>query len=226
MSTILIVEDDRDLTATIEKYLHEDGHETHHIEDGDNVIDWVKMHRPHVILLDLKLPGKDGLTLCQEINDICDIPMIIITAKIEEMDRLIGFEAGADDYICKPFSPRELVARVNVCLRRHQHVNMDDDPVTLDESHLAVQFHQQRVCLTVIEFNVFQLLHNRPQRIFSRQDIIEAVYSETKDVSLTTINSHIRNLRNKLSTISPEHELIQSIYSVGYRYESVLTKEM
>lgn len=226
MSTILIVEDDRDLTTTIKKYLHEDGHETHNIEDGASVVDWVKIHRPDVILLDLTLPDKDGLTICQEINNICDIPTIIITAKIKEMDRLIGFEAGADDYLCKPFSPRELVARVNVCLRRHKQVNLDDDPVTLDESHLAVQFHQQRVCLTVIEFNVFQLLYNRPQRIFSRQDIIDGVYSEAKDVSLTTVNSHIRNLRNKLSAISPEHELIQSIYSIGYRYESVLTKEM
>lgn len=226
MSTILIVEDDRDLSATIEKYLRKDGHETHHIEDGDTVIDWVKIHRPHVILLDLALPGKDGLTICQEIQNICDVPIIIITARIEEIDRLTGFDAGADDYICKPFSIRELVARVNVCLRRHKYINMIDDPVTLDESHLAVQIHQQRVCLTVIEFNVFQLLHNRPQRIFSRQDIIAAIYSESKDVSLTTVNSHIRNLRNKLAEISPEHELIQSIYSIGYRYESVLTKEM
>lgn len=225
MTLILIVEDDHHLAITTEKYLRKERFDTHIIDDGIVVVDWVKAHRPDVILLDLMLPGKDGLTICQEISKFCDIPIIITTAKVEEIDRLIGFEAGADDYICKPYSPREVVARVKVCLRRLNQDSMVSDPVTVDESHLAVKLHERIICLTAREFNLFLLLYKRPQQIFSRQHIIDAVYHDYRVVSYLTVNSHIRNLRKKLFQISPDHELIQSIYSIGYRYESVLTKE-
>ena len=225
MPLILIVEDDHDLAIITEKYLRKERFDTQIINDGAVVVDWVKDHQPCVILLDLMLPGKDGLTICQEINEFCNIPIIITTAKVGEIDRLIGFQAGADDYICKPYSPREVVARVKVCLRRLNGDIMVADPVTVDESRLAVKFHELTICLTAIEFNLFRLLYDRPQRIFSRQSIIDAVYQDYRMVSFLTVNSHIRNLRKKLSHISPDHELIQSIYSIGYRYEPVLTKE-
>ncbi len=225
MTLILIVEDDHDLAIITEKYLRKESFDTQIINDGAVVVDWVKDHRPCVILLDLMLPGKDGLTICQEINEFCNIPMIITTAKVGEIDRLIGFEAGADDYICKPYSPREVVARVKVCLRRLKGDIMVADPITVDGSRLTVNFYELTICLTAIEFNLFRLLYDRPQHIFSRQHIIDAVYQDYRVVSFLTVNSHIRNLRKKLSHISPDHELIQSIYSIGYRYESVLTKE-
>lgn len=224
MTLILIVEDDHDLAIITEKYLRKEGFDTYIIDDGSVAVDWVKEYRPCVILLDLMLPGKDGLTICQEIDEFCDIPIIITTAKVDEIDRLIGFEAGADDYICKPYSPREVVARVKVCLRRLNWDSRVADPVTVDESRLAVKLHEYTICLTAIEFNLFLLLYNQPQRIFSRQNIIDAVYHDYRVVSYLTVNSHIRNLRKKLSQISPDHELIQSIYSIGYRYESILTK--
>ena len=203
---ILIVEDDHNLAKTIEKYLRKERFDTHIINDGTVVVDWVKDYRPRAILLDLMLPGKDGLTSCQEINEFCDIPIIITTAKVEEIDRLIGFEAGADDYICKPYSPREVVARVKVCLRRLNQDSMAADPVTVDESRLAVKFHERTICLTAVEFNRFRLLYNRPQRIFSRQNIIDAVYDDFRIVSYLTVNSHIRNLRKKY----PSYLLIMS----------------
>ncbi len=225
MPLILIVEDDHDLAIITEKYLRKERFETQIINDGAVVVDWVKDHQPSVILLDLMLPGKDGLTICQEINEFCNIPMIITTAKVGEVDRLIGFQAGADDYICKPYSPKEVVARVKVCLRRLSWDFMVADPVIVDNSRLTVNFYDLTICLTAIEFNLFRLLYDQPQRIFSRQNIIDAVYQDDRIVSYLTVNSHIRNLRKKSSKISPDHELIQSIYSIGYRYESVLTKE-
>ena len=225
MTLILIVEDEIELAIVMEKYLHHAGFETQIIDNGLVVVDWVKHHHPDVILLDIMLPGKDGLTICQEICEFSDTSIIMTTAKVDEIDRLIGLEAGADDYICKPYSPREVVARVKVSLRRLNKVSMAVDPVTIDESHLAVKMDELTIYLTAIEFNLFRLFYSQPDRIFSRQNIIDAVYLELKVVSYLTVNSHIRNLRKKLSQISPEHELIHSIYSIGYRYESVLMKK-
>ena len=218
MPLILIVEDELELAIVTEKYLQYTGFDTQVIDNGLMVIDWVKQYHPDVILLDIMLPGKDGLTICQEIVEFTDTPIIMTTAKIDEMDRLIGLEVGADDYICKPYSPREVVARVKICLRRMNKLGMSNDPLGIDEQRLSITLNERTITLTVLEFNLFQLLYHNPRRIYSRQHIIDSIYSDYRVVSEQTVNSHIRNLRKKLTELSPDHELIYSIYSVGYRY--------
>ena len=151
MPLILLVEDELELTTVMEKYLHHAGFETQIIVNGLVVVDWVKQNYPDVILLDIMLPGKDGLTICQEICEFSDIPIIMTTAKVDEIDRLIGFQAGADDYVCKPYSPRELIARVKTCLRRMNKLVMSNDPVSIDEQQLSIMLNGQSIELTVLE---------------------------------------------------------------------------
>jgi len=218
MPLILIVEDELELATVTEKYLLLADFETHIIDNGLEVVDWVKHHHPEVILLDIMLPGKDGLTICQEIGKFSDTPIIMTTAKIDEMDRLIGLEAGADDYICKPYSPREVVARVKICLRRMNKLGTSNDPLSIDEQQLSITLNGKTITLTILEFNLFRLLYHNPRRIYSRQHIIDSIYSDYRVVSEQTVNSHIRNLRKKLTELSPDHELIYSIYAVGYQY--------
>lgn len=219
MPLILIVEDELELATVTEKYLQHAGFETQIIDNGLVVVDWVKQHRPDVILLDIMLPGKDGLTICQEIGEFSDIPIIMTTVKVDEIDRLIGLQAGADDYICKPYSPREVVARVKICLRRMNKQVISNDLVSIDEQQLSIMLNGQSIELTVLEFRLFQLLYHNPRRIYSRQHIIDNMYGDYRIVSEQTVNSHIRNLRKKLTELSPDYELIHSIYAVGYRYD-------
>ncbi len=219
MPLILIVEDELELATVTEKYLQHAGFDTQIIDSGLVVVDWIKQHCPDIILLDIMLPGKDGITICQEVCEFSDTPIIMTTAKVDEIDRLIGLEAGADDYVCKPYSPREVVARVKTCLRRMNKMVMSKDPISINEKQLSITFNGQSIELTVLEFNLFRLLYLNPQRIYSRQHIINNMYQDYRVVSEQTVNSHIRNLRKKLSELSPDHELIYSIYAVGYRYE-------
>ncbi len=225
MPLILIVEDELELATVTEKYLHHAGFETQIIDNGLVVVDWVKQHRPDVILLDIMLPGKDGLAICQEIGRFSDTPIIMTTAKVDEVDRLIGLESGADDYICKPYSPREVVARVKICLRRMNKIDTLDDPLSINEQRQSITLNGQTIVLTILEFNLFRLLYHNPQSIFSRQHIIDNIYHDYRIVSEQTVNSHIRNLRKKLTELSPDHELIYSIYAAGYRYAPFLAIE-
>ncbi len=225
MPLILIVEDELELATVTEKFLRHEGFETQIIDNGLVVVDWVKQHRPDVILLDIMLPGIDGLTICKAIGEFSDTPIIMTTAKVDEMDRLIGLEAGADDYVCKPYSPREVVARVKICLRRMNKLDTFNDPVSIDEQRLSITLHKQTITLTMLEFNLFRLLYHNPRRIFSRQHIIDHIYNDYHVVSEQTVNSHIRNLRKKLTELSPGHELIYSIYAAGYRYSPLLSIE-
>ena len=221
MPMILIVEDEPELASITEKYLQRAGCDTQVIDNGLVVVDWVKKHHPDVILLDIMLPGKDGLTICREIIEYMDIPVIMTTAKVDELDRLLGLETGADDYVCKPYSPKEVVARVKICLRRANKLNALEDPLRIDEQLMAVYLNGKSIELTLIEFNLFHLLYTNPKNIFSRQHIIEKIYPDYRIVSDQTVNSHIRNLRKKLSQLSPDHDLIYSVYAVGYRYSPI-----
>lgn len=218
--TILIVDDEPDIASVIEVYLQEVGYSTHTLDSGASVIAWVKAHSPELILLDLMLPEKDGVSLCKEIRQFSTVPIIMVTAKVKEIDRLIGLEAGADDYICKPFSVRELVARVNAILRRVSRKPADEkQDLTLDEHRLKVCWQNDNIDLTAIEYNLFSLMVNSPGRIYSRQQIIDSVYSDYRVLSDRTVDSHIRNLRKKLRKLCPQTDLIHSIYGLGYKYE-------
>ncbi len=226
---VLIVEDEERLAALVADYLKVAGFAVHLDYDGLGVLEWVRAHRPDLIILDLMLPGKDGLTLCREVRAESQVPIIMTTARVEEIDRLLGLGLGADDYLCKPYSPRELVARVKAVLRRSagpapggQAAGADPadaDPLTLDPDRLRVTAAGRDIELTAVEFALLATLHQAPGRIFSRERLMERIYRDHRVVSDRTIDSHVKKLRRRLQELLPERELVHSVYGVGYRYE-------
>lgn len=215
--SVLIVEDERKLASLLADYCRLANYDVHCIEHGDDVIDWVKENKPNVILLDVMLPGKNGMDLCKEIRTFSNVPILMITAKVEEIDRLLGLEFGADDYICKPFSPREVVARVKAVLRRVNAVQSPVNQLLLDEERYQVSFKNNTLPLTAVEFQLLKPLSKEPGRIFSRDQLMDNMYKDNRIVSDRTIDSHVKKLRKKLLELSPDHDLIQSVYGVGYR---------
>ncbi|MCP4159575.1 MAG: response regulator [Deltaproteobacteria bacterium] len=218
---ILIVEDEKRLAELLSDYLKNAGFQTELIHDGLEVTDFVKKENPNLILLDLMLPGKDGLEIAKELRAFSDIPIIMITAKVEEIDRLLGLELGADDYICKPFSFREVVARVKTVLRR---VNGNEKKqtskiVTIDESRGYAEIAGKELDLTTIELKLLKVMSDNPGIIFSRENLMNNIYTDDRIVSDRTIDSHVKKLRKKISSVFPSMEIIKSIYSVGYKFE-------
>lgn len=220
-SRILIVEDEEKLAKLAADYLHNAGFATDTLSNGDAVVPWLKQRHPDLILLDLMLPGCDGLTICREIRKFSSVPIIMVTARIEEIDRLLGLEMGADDYICKPFSPREMVARVKAVLRRLQPQTADQQPqmITLDAHSFRVFAAGHNIELTAVEFQLLQALYRQPGRILPRSRLMDLIYSDQRIVSDRTIDSHIKKLRKKLAELLPGQELIHSVYGAGYRYD-------
>ncbi|MDD5392251.1 MAG: response regulator [Thiothrix sp.] len=228
MERILIVEDEPKIADLLQKYLQNANYQTDWLNSGMGVSDWVRKEKPNLILLDLMLPGKDGLEVCKEVRQFSNTPIIMLTARVEEIDRLLGLEIGADDYICKPFSPREVVARVKAMLRRLQafaHPDSKHETTTaplleLDRDRLVAKSGQQEIALTLVEFELLATLLQHPGRIFGREQLMTKVYTDNRIVSDRTIDSHIKKLRKKLDEIIPEHEVIHSVYSVGYKFEA------
>ncbi len=220
MSTILIVEDEPKLARLLADYLHQAGYTTHQIGNGSEVATWVREHAPDLILLDLMLPGCDGLTVCRELRNFSQVPVIMVTARVEEVDRLLGLELGADDYICKPYSPREVVSRVKAVLRRTSAGTPQQTPgVTLDEHRLEMRFEGATAVLTAVEFQLLKRLASESGRIFSRDHLMAGMYQDHRIVSDRTIDSHIKKLRKKLAEVWPHTEFIHSVYGAGYRFE-------
>tara|TARA_R110001583_G_scaffold103271_1_gene250428 strand:+ start:1549 stop:2214 length:666 start_codon:yes stop_codon:yes gene_type:complete len=217
LNSILIVEDEIKLANLLADYFQLTEYAPHLIHHGDEVISWVKQHQPKIILLDIMLPGKNGIDLCKEIRQFSNVPILMVTAKVDEIDRLIGLELGADDYICKPFSPREVVARVKAVLRRTQTVEHNIEVLQLDEHRFTAAFHHQEVTLTSVEFQLLKPLANKPERIFTREQLMQNMYSDHRIVNNRTIDSHIKKLRKKLADISEGKDWIQSVYGAGYR---------
>jgi two-component system, OmpR family, response regulator BaeR len=221
MSTILIVEDEEKLASLLADYLRQSGFESTWIANGSEVLPRVRERLPDLILLDLMLPGRDGLEICKEIRTFSEVPIIMITARVEEIDRLLGLELGADDYICKPFSPREVVARVKTVLRRSgEHQPPPSGPLTLDQDRYLALLNGRDLELTAVEFKLLHFLYQNPGRIYSRSQLMDRIYSDQRIVSDRTIDSHIKKLRKKIAGVAPDQELIHSIYGVGYKYES------
>lgn len=219
--TILIVEDEEKLADVMTDYLRQAGFDTMCLGDGTVVTPWVRDHKPDLILLDLMLPGKAGLDICKEIRAFSTVPIIITTARVEEIDRLLGLELGADDYICKPFSPREVVARVKAVLRRVvTNVAVQTAGLILDESRYLATLNGHELDLTAVEFKLLQLLAANPGRIYGREALMNRIYPDERVVADRTIDSHIKKLRKKIATVSPVDELIHSVYGVGYKFES------
>lgn len=217
--TVVVVEDDLEIADILQKYLLAAELEVKHFADGADVVDWVKQYQPAVMLLDLDLPIKQGTDVCREIRQFSQLPIIMTTAKVEEVDRLIGLEIGADDYVCKPYSVKELVARVKVQLRRLNQQAQHNAMLQVDPDAFRVGYQGQSVELTAIEFKLFYLLYSHPNRIYSRGQIMDLVYQDYRDVSERTVDSHIRNVRSKLARFSLQSDIIRSIYGAGYKFE-------
>lgn len=219
---ILIVEDEEKLATLLTDYLRQAGFAPHWLANGSEVVSWVRDELPALILLDLMLPGRDGLELCRELRTFSSVPIVMVTARIEEIDRLLGLELGADDYICKPFSPREVVARVKAVLRRSGGgETLQSAGIVLDESRYRATLHGHDLELTAVEFKLLQMLVAHPGRIFGRQQLMDRIYADQRIVCDRTIDSHIKKLRKKIAGVDPANELIHSVYGVGYKFEEV-----
>lgn len=218
---ILIVEDENRLATLMADYLRQANFEPHILNEGLAAVPWVREHHPALILLDLMLPGRDGMEICKEIRGFSEVPIIMVTARIEEIDRLLGLELGADDYICKPFSTREVVARVKAVLRRSGgRAPLHTGGLELEETSLLATLHGQKLDLTAVEFKLLQHLAAHPGRIFSREQLMDRIYADRRIVSDRTIDSHIKKLRKKIDAAAPGEELIRSVYGVGYKFEA------
>jgi two-component system response regulator BaeR len=223
---ILVVEDEPKLATLITEYLDIAGFATQVIGDGRAAIPAVRAQMPDMILLDLMLPGRDGIEICRELRSFSDVPVIMITARVEEIDRLLGLELGADDYICKPFSPREVVARIRAVLRRTHRETMDgtegtatDDPLQIDSDSYSACLNGIALDLTPVEFRLLKVMSEAPGRVFSRDRLIDNLYTDHRVVTDRTVDSHVKNLRRKLEQAAPGQDPIRSIYGVGYKLE-------
>ena len=224
MSQILIVEDENHLAELERDYLIAAGYQVDVMNRGDEAFAWLQTNQPSLVVLDLMLPGMDGLEICKAIRKGSDLPIIMTTAKVEEIDRLIGLELGADDYLCKPFSLRELVARVKTVLRRTQTNNQAgaQSALMLEVDNASVSLAGHSVELTLVEVNLLKLLMAHPRQIFSRDQIIDRIYDDRRVVSDRTIDSHIKKLRKKLQQLNTEHDYVHSVYGAGYRFQPAL----
>ncbi|CAN7685395.1 response regulator [Variovorax sp. LjRoot84] len=225
MSRILIVEDEADIASVLQDYLRHAGHETEHVADGHSALARMLEAPPDLSLLDIMLPGLDGLSVLRQARVHTRHPIIMLTARIEEVDRLLGLELGADDYVCKPFSPREVVARVKAVLRRVQTEEAADKATAslqLDDVHWRASLNGTALNLTRREFRLLQAMSRHPGRIFSRARLLELAYEDDADVSERAVDSHVKNLRRKLSSAAPSHDWIRSVYGVGFAFEAPL----
>jgi two-component system response regulator BaeR len=220
---VMIVEDEPKLASLLADYLHASGYRTMHVADGRDAIPAIRRSVPDLVLLDLMLPGRDGLDVCRELRTFSHVPVIMMTAKVEEIDRLLGLEIGADDYICKPFSPREVVARVHAMLRRAGYAKdaaLAPSGLVIDEQNHETQLNGQALDLTPVEFRLLSTLYQNKGRVFSRDQLMSKAYSDYRVVTDRTVDTHIKNLRRKLDQASPERELIHSIYGLGYKFDA------
>ncbi|MGZ5067520.1 MAG: response regulator, partial [Usitatibacter sp.] len=217
---ILIVEDEPKLAKLLDDYLRASGYDTECIDDGREVVPAVQRRRPDLILLDLMLPGLGGLDVFKAVRAVADIPVVMVTALVEEVDRLVGLELGADDYICKPYSPREVVARVKAVLRRGAHErDAKAAGLALDESRYEAILDGVLLDLTPVEFRLLKTLAARPGRIFPRAELLDSLYADHRVVADRTVDSHVKNLRRKLQKVRGDEDLVRSVYGVGYKLE-------
>ncbi len=219
MIKVLVVEDEREIAAQVAKYIAREGYKSIVLNSGETVIEVVKKELPDIIVLDVMLPVKDGVTCCKEIREFSDIPIIMLTAKKTENDRIIGLQAGVDDYVCKPFSAKELILRIKAILRRSGvSNNVATTGFQLDKNGYILKYNDQQIKLTHIEFALLNLLSQKPGRIYSREQIIEYAYNNDRDISDRAIDSHIKNIRKKIRLINIEQNVIETTYGAGFRF--------
>lgn len=220
MSKILVVEDEEKIARVVLEYLEDAGYEAIWHSEGEQAAQVALDMAADLVVLDLMLPGKDGLEVCREIKQIRDLPIVMVTARVEEIDRLLGLELGADDYVCKPFSPRELIVRIKNILRRVNNQPVGDGNryggISVDRERFEASLEDIVLDLTPVEFRILSGLLEKPGRVLSRENLMQIAYTDGRYVSGRTIDTHIKNLRAKLKSAG---ELIRSVYGVGYKLE-------
>ena len=218
-SQVLVVEDEPRIATALRDYLEASEFEVTVLDRGDLVTDWLRLNHADAVLLDVMLPGIDGLTLCREIRRASEIPILMLTARVEDVDRLLGLELGADDYICKPLNLREVVLRLRAVLRRFHATATSGDllPFELDTDRLEVVHDGRKLALTPVETRLLAKLCERPGKIYSRSQLQDAAYDDHRVVNDRTVDSHVRNLRRKLESFGLDP--IASVYGVGFRLQ-------
>ena len=225
--TVLIIEDEPKVAKLAQDYLEQSGFQVLLAVDGKAGLAMSRREQPALIVLDLMLPGMDGLDVCRTLRRESDVPIIMLTARSEETDRLIGLELGADDYITKPFSPRELVARVRALLRRvkgevYKPGILRAGDLVIDSDSHKVTRGDENIHLTRFEFNLLWILARQPGQIFSRAQLLEKLHGVTFDGYDRSVDAHIKNLRRKLEVEPAEPEYILTVYGIGYRFNDEL----
>lgn len=216
MSDILLVEDDIEIAENVLLFLDAQNYNTTHLTTGEFVVNTVQKSQPDLVLLDLMLPIKSGTECCKEIRTFSDVPIIMLTAKVEEIDRLVGLEAGADDYVCKPFSAMELMLRIKAILKRTNKKPIDS-VLKLNTETFKLTYQLNSTDLTHLEFSLFNLLYQQPERIYSRGQILDLAYPDMRDISDRTVDAHVKNIRKKVSSLGLVDTVIESVYGAGYR---------
>jgi len=222
VARVLIVEDEPKLARLLADYLHAAGFASRWLAEGTGVAGEVRREPPDLVLLDLMLPGRDGIDICRELRTFTEIPVIMLTARVEEIDRLLGLELGADDYITKPFSPREVIARIKAILRRVRrdgHGAGRAPGLVLDEERFLATLDERALALTPVEFRLLRALAARPGRVYSRAQLLERLYEDHRVVTDRTVDSHVKNLRRKLQAVRAHGDPIRAVYGVGYKLE-------
>ncbi|NSW76401.1 MAG: response regulator transcription factor [Candidatus Atribacteria bacterium] len=224
MSSILVVDDEKAVCDLLKMYLEKEGFEVMVAHDGEEALKKVEHHHPSLILLDLMLPKKDGWTVCREIRKISDVPIIMLTARGEEFDRILGLELGADDYIAKPFSPREVVARVKAVLRRTQMQggektkHLDYGCLFIDYEARMVKINGKELTLTPKEFELLWFLARNPSRAYTREKLLELIWDYDFAGDSRTVDTHIKRLREKLEEAGAP-PCIKTVWGYGYKFE-------
>jgi two-component system, OmpR family, alkaline phosphatase synthesis response regulator PhoP len=222
---ILIVDDQKKMVKMLKTCLEKEGYSTVEAYDGEEALEQFRLEQPDLVLLDVMMPRLDGLEFCRRVREKAKTPIIIISAKSEETDKLVGLDLGADDYITKPFSLREMVARVRSLLRRVQNGAAGADrvvegPLVIDSKEHSVEVEGVRVSLTPTEFDMLLTLAAHPGRVFSRRQLIESAQGDFFEGYERTVDAHIGNIRKKINENAGEKNLIETVYGVGYRYKA------
>jgi DNA-binding response OmpR family regulator len=224
MSTVLVVDDEPIVREVVVRYLRREGFATLEAGDGDEARKLIETRPPSLVVLDVMLPGLDGLELCRWIRDRSEIPVILLTARGEEADRIVGLELGADDYVTKPFSPRELAVRARTVLRRTLSVAPGPERLAfgdliLDNASREVSKAGEQLVLTAREFDLLWFLASHPRRVFSRSQLMERVWGYAAALDTGTVTVHIRRLREKIETDPARPVHLQTVWGVGYRFD-------
>src|SRR4051812_20112678 len=225
-TTILVVDDEPPILDLIASYLRADGFSVHTAQDGPSALAQARALRPDLIVLDVMLPGMDGMEVCRRIQQEFDVYILMLTARAEEMDKVVGLSVGADDYLTKPFSPRELVARVKAILRRSRHGAPSASDVApllfreiiIDPERREVRWHGNMVALTAREFDLLYTLAAYPGRVFTREQLLERVWGHDFERVDRVVDVHVSLLRRKLEDDRAEPSLIQTVRGVGYKF--------